>query len=58
MPLPSRDALGPVRITRIVAAPLYGDSPKGGWSTEIRAEDSVHALVAVHTDAGITGYGS
>jgi L-alanine-DL-glutamate epimerase-like enolase superfamily enzyme len=58
MPLPSRDALGPVRITRIVAAPLYGDSPKGGWSAEIRAEDSVHALVAVHTDAGVTGYGS
>ncbi len=58
MPLPPRDALGPVRITRIVAAPLIGESPKGGWSTEIRAEDSVHALVAVHTDAGITGYGS
>jgi L-alanine-DL-glutamate epimerase-like enolase superfamily enzyme len=58
MPSPSRDALDPVRITRIVAAPLYGDSPKGGWSAEIRAEDSVHALVAVHTDAGVTGYGS
>jgi L-alanine-DL-glutamate epimerase-like enolase superfamily enzyme len=55
---PSRGALAPVRITRIVAAPLFGESPKGGWSTEIRAEDSIHALVAVHTDAGITGYGS
>jgi D-galactarolactone cycloisomerase len=55
---PSRGGLAPVRITRIVAAPLFGESPKGGWSTEIRAEDSIHALVAVHTDAGITGHGS
>ena len=58
MPLPLRGAIGPVRITRIVAAPLFGESPKGGWSVEIKADDSVHALIAVHTDAGITGYGS
>lgn len=51
-------ALAPVRIRRIVAAPLLGESPKGGWSNEIRAEDSVHTLIAVKTDAGITGYGS
>jgi D-galactarolactone cycloisomerase len=50
-----RDA---VRITSIVAAPLFGESPKGGWSAEIRPEDSVHALIAVHTDAGIVGHGS
>jgi L-alanine-DL-glutamate epimerase-like enolase superfamily enzyme len=50
--------LPPIRISRIVAAPLVGDSPKGGWSVEIRAEDSVHCLIAVHTDAGITGFGS
>lgn len=47
-----------VRIREIVAAPLLGESPKGGWSNEIKAEDSIHALIAVHTDAGITGYGS
>jgi D-galactarolactone cycloisomerase len=58
MLLPSRGATGPIRITRIVAAPLFGESPKGGWSVEIKAEDSIHALIAVHTDAGITGYGS
>ncbi len=58
MPLAPRDNIGPVRITRIVAAPLFGESPKGGWSVEIKAEDSIHALIAVHTDAGITGYGS
>ena len=51
-------ALSPVRIRSIVAAPLFGESPKGGWSAEIRPEDSIHALIAVHTDAGITGYGS
>ncbi|CAN5194133.1 mandelate racemase/muconate lactonizing enzyme family protein [soil metagenome] len=47
-----------VRIEAIVAAPLLGESPKGGWSSEIRPEDSVHTLIAVHTDQGITGYGS
>ncbi len=48
----------PVAIRSIVAAPLMGESPKGGWSAEIKPDDSVHALIAVHTDAGITGYGS
>jgi D-galactarolactone cycloisomerase len=47
-----------IRIRSIVAAPLRGESPRGGWSNEIRPEDSVHTLIAVHTDAGITGYGS
>jgi D-galactarolactone cycloisomerase len=51
-------ALRPVKITRIVAAPLFGESPKGGWSAEIRPEDTIHAIIAVHTDAGVTGYGS
>ncbi len=47
-----------LRIRSIVAAPLSGESPKGGWSAEIRPEDSVHTLIAVHTDGGITGFGS
>ena len=47
-----------VKIRAIHAAPLFGESPKGGWSAEIKPEDSIHALIAVHTDAGITGYGS
>jgi L-alanine-DL-glutamate epimerase-like enolase superfamily enzyme len=50
--------LDKLRIRSIVAAPLMGDSPKGGWSAEIRPDDSVHALIAVHTEEGITGYGS
>nr|WP_323806811.1 mandelate racemase/muconate lactonizing enzyme family protein [Providencia stuartii] len=47
-----------IKITEIVAVPLFGESPKGGWSNEIKPEDSIHAIIAVHTDAGITGYGS
>ena len=46
------------RIRSIVAAPLLGESPKGGWSHEIKPEDSVHALIAVLTHGGLTGYGS
>lgn len=45
-------------ITRITSAPLMGESPKGGWANEIRPEDSVHTLIAVHTSGGITGFGS
>ena len=41
-----------------MAAPLMGESPKGGWSTEIKPDESIHTLIAVYTDAGITGYGS
>lgn len=47
-----------LRIKAIEAVPLFGESPKGGWSNEIRPEDSIHAIVAVHTDLGVTGYGS
>ncbi|MEQ4707429.1 mandelate racemase/muconate lactonizing enzyme family protein [Providencia huaxiensis] len=47
-----------IKITEIVAVPLFGKSPKGGWSNEIKPEDPIHAIIAVHTDAGITGYGS
>lgn len=45
-------------IAAIVAVPLRGESPKGGWAEEIRPEDSIHTLIAVHTEEGITGYGS
>jgi len=47
-----------IAIHSVAAAPLVGQSPKGGWSAEIRPDDSIHTLIAVHTDAGITGYGS
>jgi D-galactarolactone cycloisomerase len=47
-----------ITIRSIVAVPLFGESPKGGWSAEILPEDSIHALIAVHTNAAIIGYGS
>ena len=31
---------------------------RGGWSNELKPEDCVHTLVAVHTDGGLTGIGS
>jgi L-alanine-DL-glutamate epimerase-like enolase superfamily enzyme len=47
-----------MKITAIRSAGLFGETPKGGWSDEIRPDDSVHALIAVHTDAGVVGLGS
>lgn len=46
------------KIRSVTVAPLSGDSPKGGWSAEIKPADSVHALIAVHTEEGLTGHGS
>jgi D-galactarolactone cycloisomerase len=50
--------LSKVSIRSIEVVPLFGESPKGGWSAEIRPEDSIHALIAVHTEEGVIGYGS
>ena len=58
MGMPITNAIPAVKIRSIAAAPLFGESPKGGWAAEIRPGDSIHALIAVHTDAGVTGYGS
>jgi D-galactarolactone cycloisomerase len=47
-----------MKIRDIRAAGLRGASPEGGWTDEILPDDCVHTLVAVHTDEGVTGYGS
>ncbi|MGH2550845.1 MAG: mandelate racemase/muconate lactonizing enzyme family protein [Thermomicrobiales bacterium] len=47
-----------VRIRDIRAIGLSGATPEGGWSNELRPEDSVHTLIVVRTDDGITGAGS
>ncbi|MER6806769.1 MULTISPECIES: mandelate racemase/muconate lactonizing enzyme family protein [Streptomyces] len=47
-----------MRITRVETCGLRGATPEGGWSNELRPDDVVHTLVAVHTDEGITGIGS
>ena len=47
-----------MRIRDIRAAGLRGATPEGGWSNELRPDDCVHTLIAVHTDEGLTGLGS
>ena len=47
-----------MKIVSINAVGLVGETPKGGWTVELKPEDSVHTLIAVHTDAGLIGYGS
>jgi D-galactarolactone cycloisomerase len=47
-----------VRIHDIQAIGLTGATPKGGWSEELRPEYTVHTLVIVRTDEGLTGTGS
>ena len=45
-------------IREIRAVGLYGATPEGGWSDELRPEDCVHTLIAVITDGGPVGLGS
>jgi len=47
-----------MKIREIFCAGLRGATPEGGWSTELRPDDCVHTLVAVHTDEGLVGLGS
>ena len=47
-----------MKITDIRCAGLRGATPEGGWSNELRPEDCVHTLIAVHTDSGLVGLGS
>jgi L-alanine-DL-glutamate epimerase-like enolase superfamily enzyme len=46
-----------MKIREIRAIGLRGGTPEGGWSNELQADDCVHTLVAVHTDAGPYGLG-
>lgn len=47
-----------MKITKIWAAGLRGSTPPGGWAKEIKPNDCVHTLIAIHTDADLTGWGS
>ena len=47
-----------MRIREIRSIGLSGATPEGGWSNEITPEESVHTLVIVETDEGISGTGS
>src|SRR6186713_2522557 len=46
-----------MRIREIRAVGLFGATPEGGWTQELWPDASVHTLVAVLTDEGITGFG-
>lgn len=47
-----------MKIREIRAAGLRGASPEGGWDNDLRPEDNIYTLVAVHTDEGLVGLGS
>jgi L-alanine-DL-glutamate epimerase-like enolase superfamily enzyme len=47
-----------MKITEITTCGLRGATPEGGWTNELRPDDIVHTLVAVHTDEGVVGIGS
>jgi L-alanine-DL-glutamate epimerase-like enolase superfamily enzyme len=47
-----------MKITGIRALPLFGATPDGGWSQGFDAEESLHTLIEVITDEGVTGLGS
>lgn len=47
-----------MKIREVRTAGLRGATPEGGWSNELKPDDVVHTLVAVHTDEGIVGHGS
>ena len=47
-----------MKIRNVRAIELTGATPAGGWSAELEPEDSVHTLVVVETDEGISGVGS
>ena len=47
-----------MKITAVESIGLSGKSPKGGWSHEIKPEDSVHSLIFVRIDDGRMGIGS
>ena len=47
-----------MKIREIRAAGLRGATPEGGWDNDLRPEECIYTLVAVHTDEGLVGLGS
>jgi L-alanine-DL-glutamate epimerase-like enolase superfamily enzyme len=47
-----------VKIRDVHAVGLVGATPDNGWTNEVNADICVHALVAVTTEEGLTGWGS
>src|SRR5262245_25580030 len=53
-----RSASGDMKIRDIRLLPLVGSTPDGGWTSGWSADENLHTLVEVISDAGITGVGS
>ena len=47
-----------MRVTEVQVIPLRGATPEGGWDAELSADDNVHCLLELVTDAGLSGLGS
>ncbi len=47
-----------IKITEIQTIPLLGETPDTGWAQGTDAQENMHTLVEVRTDAGLTGWGS
>jgi L-alanine-DL-glutamate epimerase-like enolase superfamily enzyme len=47
-----------MKITRVDVIPLTGGTVDGGWPQGHQAEENLHTLLEIHTDAGMTGAGS
>ena len=47
-----------MKIKSIKAYGLKGETPKGGWTNEIKPEECVQTLILVYTDSDVIGVGS
>src|SRR5688572_300451 len=47
-----------MKIRAIRCAGLRDATPEGGWTNELKPDDCVHTLIAVHTDQDVVGLGS
>lgn len=47
-----------LKITEVRTIPLLGETPDGGWAQGFDPDENLHTLVEIHTDGGLTGYGS
>jgi len=47
-----------VKITGVDVCPLTGATVDGGWPQGHEPQENLHTLVIVHTDSGLSGFGS
>ena len=47
-----------MRIERVEAIPLTGDTVDGGWPQGHEPQENLHTLIEITTDEGVTGVGS